>query len=329
MNDWTVTTLRLGELYLPEGGGIMRDPVHCWLVRGEAATLLVDSGMADIPVIEQRLKVSGIGGGHTALIKALAAEGLTPDDITHVVLTHMHFDHAENLDLFPNACVVVQRDEFLASVDPVPSQRIFYWKSTINNLLERKRPAGLRLVDGDVDLFPGVRLLRVSAHTEGMQVVVVTTAKGRVALACDFIVASESASFIQVFAKVGLVPDLGGLYLLSRVVGLNVAKELCFTARKVLPDEAKALGIVNHVVPHDLLMAKARELAGQIVKASPTATAMTKNLLNKSSNSTLDQMLEFESFAQTVAYLTPEYKEGVAAFREKRTPDFAAAAERG
>jgi 2-(1,2-epoxy-1,2-dihydrophenyl)acetyl-CoA isomerase len=150
-----------------------------------------------------------------------------------------------------------------------------------------------------------------------------------IALACDFIVASESASFIQVFAKVGLVPDLGGLYLLSRVVGLNVAKELCFTARKVLPEEAKALGIVNHVVPHDELMAKAREIAAQIVKASPTATAMTKSLLNKSSNATMDEMLEFESFAQTVAYLTPEYKEGVAAFREKRAPDFAAAAQRG
>ncbi len=150
-----------------------------------------------------------------------------------------------------------------------------------------------------------------------------------IALACDFIVASENASFIQVFAKVGLVPDLGGLYLLSRVVGLNVAKELCFTARKVLPDEAKALGIVNHVVPHDELMTKAREIAEQIVKTSPTATAMTKSLLNKSSNATMDEMLEFESFAQTVAYLTPEYKEGVAAFREKRAPDFAAAAERG
>lgn len=185
MNDWTVTTLRLGELYLPEGGGIMRDPVHCWLVRGAGATLLVDSGMSDIAVIEQRLKVSGIGGGHASLISALAAEDLTPDDITHVVLTHMHFDHAENLDLFPQACVVVQRDELLASVDPVPSQRIFYWKSTITNLIERKRPAGLLLVDGDTDLFPGIRLLRVSAHTEGMQVVVVTTAKGRVALVSD------------------------------------------------------------------------------------------------------------------------------------------------
>ena len=150
-----------------------------------------------------------------------------------------------------------------------------------------------------------------------------------IALACDIIIASEQASFIQAFAKVGLVPDLGGLYLLTRVVGLNVAKELCFTARKVLPDEAKALGIVNHVVPHDQLLAKAREIAATIAAASPTATAMTKSLLNKSSNATLDEMLEYESFAQTVAYLTPEYKEGVLAFREKRAPDFAAAAERG
>lgn len=150
-----------------------------------------------------------------------------------------------------------------------------------------------------------------------------------IALACDFIVASEQASFIQAFAKVGLVPDLGGLYLLSRVVGLNVAKELCFTARKVLPDEAKALGIVNHVVPHDQLLPKAREIAATIAATSPTATSMTKSLLNRSSNATMDEMLEYESFAQTVAYLTPEYKEGVMAFREKRAPDFAAAAERG
>lgn len=185
MSEWTITSLRLGELYLPEGGGIMRDPVHCWLVRGQGATLLVDTGMADIAEIEKRLKIRGTGGGHASLIKALAAEGLTPDDITHVVLTHMHFDHADNLDLFPDACVVVQRNELLASVDPVPSQRIFYWKSTINNLLERKRPSGLRLVDGDVELFPGIRLLRVSAHTEGMQVVIVTTAKGRAALVSD------------------------------------------------------------------------------------------------------------------------------------------------
>lgn len=147
-----------------------------------------------------------------------------------------------------------------------------------------------------------------------------------IALACDFIIASEKASFIQAFAKVGLVPDLGGLYLLSRVVGINKAKELCFTARKVTAEEALTLGIANHVVPHDDLMTEARAIAAKIAAGSPTAMAMTKNLLNKSSNSTMEQMLEYESYAQTIAYLTPEYEEGVVAFREKRAPDFAAAA---
>lgn len=147
-----------------------------------------------------------------------------------------------------------------------------------------------------------------------------------IALACDFIVASDQASFIQAFARVGLVPDLGGLYLLGRVIGINKAKELCFTARKVSAEEAKSLGIVNHVVPHEQLLTQARAIAAKITAGSPTAMAMTKTLLNKAGNSTLDQMLEYESYAQTVAYLTPEYEEGVQAFRERRAPDFAAAA---
>jgi 2-(1,2-epoxy-1,2-dihydrophenyl)acetyl-CoA isomerase len=150
-----------------------------------------------------------------------------------------------------------------------------------------------------------------------------------IALACDFIIASEQASFVQAFARVGLVPDLGGLYLLGRVIGINKAKELCFTARKVPAAEAKEMGIVNHVVPHEALMAETRAIAARITAGSPTALAMTKTLLDKGSNATLDQMLEYESYAQTVAYLTPEYEEGVQAFREKRAPDFAAAAARG
>lgn len=185
MTNWRITSLRLGELYIPHDGGVMRDPVHCWLVRSPGVNILVDSGMAEIATIRDRLKVDGIGGGHTALRRELDKEGLKPDDIHYVILTHLHFDHADNLDLFPKACVVVQRDELFAAVDPVPSQRIFYWRSTLTNLVDRKRPAGLRLVEDDVDFMPGIRLLSVPSHTEGMQVVVVTTEKGRAALVSD------------------------------------------------------------------------------------------------------------------------------------------------
>jgi glyoxylase-like metal-dependent hydrolase (beta-lactamase superfamily II) len=185
VSQYTVTSLRIGELYLPEGGRIHRDPIHCWLVRGDGCNMLVDTGMSDIATITERLKVGGWGGGHAELTRALAGEGLTPGDIDTIVLTHMHFDHAENLDLFPDACVVVQRTELMAAVDPVPSQRVYYWKSTINNLMARKRPSQIRLLDGDAILRPGIEILYVPSHTEGMQVPVITTAKGKVAIASD------------------------------------------------------------------------------------------------------------------------------------------------
>ena len=104
--------------------------------------------------------------------------------------------------------------------------------------------------------------------------------------------------------------------------GLNKAKELCFTAKKISAAEAHALGIVNHVVAADKLLSEARKLAIEIAAGPPTALAMMKTLLNRSSTSTLEQMLEFESYAQTVAYVTPEHREGVMAFREKRPPRF-------
>lgn len=143
-----------------------------------------------------------------------------------------------------------------------------------------------------------------------------------IALAADIIIASEAARFSQIFIRLGLVPDLGGLHLLTRVVGLNKAKELCFTARKIDAQEARELGIANRVVPADQLLPDARKLAAEIAAGPATALAMTKTLLNKSSNTTLEQMLEYESYAQTLAYSTAEYKEAVTAFREKRAPKF-------
>ena len=189
MTHFGITSLRIGELYLPHGGSIMRDPVHVWLVQGDVdgkpRNILVDSGFADLSLIRARLKIDGCGGGHAGVTAALATEGLTPADIDTIIITHMHFDHADNLDLFPDACVVVQRAELAAAVDPVPSQRPYYWRSSIDNLLARRRNTQVRLIDGDLDLFPGLKILSVPSHTEGMQVPVITTAKGRAALVSD------------------------------------------------------------------------------------------------------------------------------------------------
>ena len=141
-------------------------------------------------------------------------------------------------------------------------------------------------------------------------------------LACDFAIASENASFMQAFARVGLIPDLGGLFFLQRAVGRARAKELAFTARKVDAAEALELGLVQKVVPHDQLLSTARETAAAIARNAPTSIGMMKTLIDKSEYSTFDQMVEFEAYAQTAAFVSPDYMEGINAFREKRKPEF-------
>lgn len=183
--SWTITSLRVGELFLPHEGGIMRDPIHCWLVRNSEHAILVDSGMPDMSVVTARLKVEGVGGGHDSLIRSLAAEGLKPADIEIVLPTHLHFDHAGNLELFPDAQVIVQREELFHAMDPVPSQRIFYWRETVAELNDRKRGKQMRLVDGDFTLFDGIEVLKSPGHTPGMHVPIVQTDRGKVALVSD------------------------------------------------------------------------------------------------------------------------------------------------
>ncbi|MCO5164140.1 MAG: N-acyl homoserine lactonase family protein [Mesorhizobium sp.] len=180
-----IHTLRVGELLIPHGGGLLRDPIHVWLVTDGKTHVLVDSGMPSAAEVKARLKVDGDGGGRESLRTALAAVGTKPEDIDFVIPTHLHFDHAWNFDLFPKACVVVQRDEVFHAIDPAATQRIYYFKETVIALLQRKRPSEFRLVDGDVDLMDGIRLVKAPGHTPGMQVVIVTTAKGKAALVSD------------------------------------------------------------------------------------------------------------------------------------------------
>jgi len=180
-----IHSLKIGELLIPEDGGLLFDPVHVWLVTDGKIRILVDGGMPDIAEVTRRLRVNGSAGGHQALRAALATHAITPEQIDYVVVTHLHFDHGSNLDLFANAVVILQRDELLHAVDPVPTQRLYYFKEAALHLLSRKRPQRLHLIDGDLELLDGVRLLKVPGHTPGMQVAIVTTTRGRAAIVSD------------------------------------------------------------------------------------------------------------------------------------------------
>lgn len=180
-----IYSLNMGELYIPHGSGILRDPIHVWLVTDGKTRILVDSGMPDIEEVTRTLKIKGKRGGHEGLRVALKGVGLKPEDIDYIILTHLHFDHASNLDLFPEACIVVQRDEVLHAIDPAPSQRIYYRRDTITDIVNRKRPKHVRFLDRDTEFMDGITILKLPSHTAGMQVPIVTTARGKAALVSD------------------------------------------------------------------------------------------------------------------------------------------------
>ena len=143
------------------------------------------------------------------------------------------------------------------------------------------------------------------------------------ALVGDFILASERAVFMQAFGRIGLVPDWGGFFLLPRIVGLQKAKELVFTARRLSADEAKALGIVYAVHPQERLMDEARALAGRFRNASTEAIGIAKNILNQSFNLDHRTLLELEAFAQPLARETDYHKQAVGRFVAKEPSIFA------
>jgi enoyl-CoA hydratase/carnithine racemase len=137
------------------------------------------------------------------------------------------------------------------------------------------------------------------------------------ALACDFIVASEWASFTWSYIHRGIVPDGGGMYFLPRRVGLARAKELIFTGRKVDADEALALGIVDRKTLAATLLADAQAWAAELGKGSGTALALTKTILNQSYELSAHAVFAQGSQAQGICYTSTEHRESVMAFLAK------------
>ncbi len=142
------------------------------------------------------------------------------------------------------------------------------------------------------------------------------------ALACDFIVASSNAVFGQPEVNLGIVPGFGGTQRLTRLVGKAMAVELCTTGRMVKADEGLRIGLCNHVVAPEALVAKGLELAGLIAQKAPVAVKLAKQLIQRGQDLDLANANAFEAEAFGVAFGTEDRVEGMAAFLDKRKPAF-------
>ena len=147
-------------------------------------------------------------------------------------------------------------------------------------------------------------------------------AGANIALACDIVIAARSASFIESFAKLGLIPDSGGTWILPRLVGMARAKGLAMLGPKVSAERALAWGMIWQVVEDDELQATALELAETMATQPTRGFAFTKQAFAASAANTLDQQLELEKELMRAAGKTADYREGVAAFLEKRPPQY-------
>ena len=147
-------------------------------------------------------------------------------------------------------------------------------------------------------------------------------AGANIALSCDLVVASNKASFIQAFSKIGLIPDSGGSFFLPRLIGFQKATALMMLGDKVTAEEAEELGMIFKVISSESFNEEVEKLAVKLANMPTKALGLIKELLSKSMTNTLDQQLELEGKLQIKAALSEDYTEGVNAFMEKRKPIF-------
>lgn len=185
---------------------------------------------------------------------------------------------------------------------------------------ERKPDAGREL---DRLYNPFIKAIRTHPHP------IVTAVNGAaagvgcsIALMGDFIVAAESSYFLQAFRRIGLVPDGGSTYLLTRTIGRARAMEMTLFGEKIPASQALDWGLVNRVVADDKLLDEAKNYAKQLSEGPTTALALIRDLIWEAEDNDLDSQLQAERFAQRTAGRSPDFAEGVKAFLEKRPADF-------
>lgn len=147
-------------------------------------------------------------------------------------------------------------------------------------------------------------------------------AGANIALACDIVVANESASFIQAFSKIGLIPDSGGTYFLPRLVGFQKALALAMLADKVSAKEAEEMGMIYKWFADDVFEEESKKIAFKLAQMPTRALGYLKLAMNASYNNSLSQQLSLEEDYQDACGKTEDFEEGIAAFLGKRKPEF-------
>ncbi|OZV67147.1 enoyl-CoA hydratase-related protein [Winogradskyella aurantia] len=147
-------------------------------------------------------------------------------------------------------------------------------------------------------------------------------AGANIALACDIVVAHEKVSFIQAFSLIGLVPDSAGTFFLPRIIGFQKAQALAMLGDKISAEEAEKMGMIYKLIPLDNFEEDVNKLAIKLANMPTKALGLIKELFNKSMTNTLEDQLALESKLQIEAASSNDYAEGVAAFIEKRKPNF-------
>ena len=143
-----------------------------------------------------------------------------------------------------------------------------------------------------------------------------------IALCCDIVVATESASFIQAFSKIGLIPDSGGTFFLPRLIGMQKAAALMMTAEPVTATDAVNMGMIYKVFSDDSFEEESWKLVSKLAVMPTKGLGLTKRLLNASYSNNFEEQLDMEDKCQTIAGNTSDFKEGIEAFFEKRKPNF-------
>jgi len=216
----------------------------------------------------------------------------------------------------------IERDDEIRAVVITGAGRAFSSGGHISGIQDL---AESTIVGREGVLRLGKLIMRIAAVEKPVIAAVNGLAVGagcNLALAADIVIASENAVFAEIFSRIGLVPDAGGMYTLPRLVGVSKAKEICFTGDMVAAEEAERIGMVSRVVPTEELEAVALSLAERLAKGPVKALGLIKTIINKGLTSDLAAVCEYEAQAQSILFQTEDFKEGLQAYLEKREPRF-------